>query len=157
MSLVVHASVDVHASSALVWAILVDFPSYKRWNPYLLAILGQARDGDRLSVTSRRPGHAPRVARVTLTLLREPREMRWRQVRSLPFLFATERQFRIEPRGAGSVRFHQSERLMGLLAAHMSTARRLATEDSFRVMNDALKARAERFAGQLAAGDGGRS
>lgn len=155
MSVLLHASVDIDASSAMVWAILTDFPAYRRWNPFLRAILGKARVGNRLSVTLQRQGHEPLSATSILTLLREPREMRWRQVRFLPFLFASEHKFSIEPRGGGNVRFHQSERVTGLLATRMSAGRQRSTEESFRLMNYALKARAERFAGRLAALDGG--
>ena len=145
-----HASVDIDASASMVWAILTDFASYKRWNPFIRAILGKASNGNRLRLTLQRHGQPAQPTTSTLTYLREPRELRWRQTRLMPFLFATEHRFRIESLPAGGVRFHLTEQVEGLFASLLGRNRQRATEESFHLMNHALKARAERMGARLA-------
>jgi hypothetical protein len=148
-----HSSVDIDASASLVWAILTDFGSYKRWNPVIRAVLGKPSNGNRLRLTLQRQGQAPLSAISTLTYLREPRELRWRQKRLVPFLFATEHRFRIESLPSGGVRFHQSEQVDGLLASLLGRGSRRLTEEGFHLMNHALKARAERMDARSAMSD----
>lgn len=141
----IQSSIDIHASASLVWAILTDFASYKRWNPFISAILGRASNGNRLGLTLQRQGRPPLSTSSTLTYLREPRELRWRQRRLAPALFTTEHRFRIESLPAGGVRFHQCEQVDGLFASLLGRSSQRATEEGFHSMNHALKARAERM------------
>ena len=145
-----HASVDIDASALLVWAILTDFASYRRWNPFIRAILGKSSNGNRLRLTLQRHGQPEQSTTSMLTYLREPRELRWRQTRLVPFLFATEHRFRIESLPAGGVRFHLTEQVEGLFASLLGRSSQRATEESFHLMNHALKARAERMGARLA-------
>jgi len=145
-----HSSIDIDASASLVWAILTDFPSYRTWNPFVRAILGSASNGGRLRLTLQRHGQPPLAAASTLTHLREPRELRWRLERLFPVLLATEHRFRIESLPAGGVRFHLIERVDGLFAPLLSRSRQRTMEESFHLMNHALKARAERMGGRPA-------
>jgi len=141
----IHSSVDIDAPASLVWAVLTDFASYKRWNPFIRAILGTASNGNRLRLTVQREGCPPLSTTSILTYLREPRELRWRQSRMFPALFGTEHRFRIESLPAGGVRFHVTEQVNGLLASLLGRGSKRTTEESFHLMNHALKARAERL------------
>jgi len=149
----IQSSIDIHASASLVWAILTDFASYKRWNPFISAILGRASNGNRLRLTLQRQGHPPLSTSSTLTYMREPRELRWRQRRLAPALFTTEHRFRIESLPAGGVRFHQCEQVDGLFAPLLGRSSQRATEEGFHLMNHALKARAERMGARALALD----
>jgi len=146
----VHSCIDIDASASLVWAILTDFGSYKRWNPFIRSILGRPSNGNALRVTVQRPGCSPTSTNSTLTCLREPRELRWRHRRLAPALYGTEHRFRIESLPAGGVRFHQTERIQGLFALFLGRVSQRATEEGFHAMNHALKARAERMGARLA-------
>jgi len=139
----IHLSVDIDAPAALVWAILTDFASYKRWNPFIRAILGKPSNGNALRITVQHQGRAIVSTSCMLTYLREPRELRWRPKRLVPGLYATEHRFRIEPLPAGGVRFHQTEQIRGLFASLLGQGNHRSTEESFHAMNHALKARAE--------------
>lgn len=149
----IRSNIDIDASASLVWAILTDFASYKRWNPFIRAILGKPNNGNRLRLTVQRQGCPPVSTTSTLTYLREPRELRWRQVRLLPALFATEHRFRIESLPTGGVRFHLTEQVEGLFASLLGRGSRRATEESFHLMNHALKQRAERMGARSSALD----
>jgi len=141
----VNSSIDIDAPASLVWAILTDFGSYKRWNPFIRAVLGRPSNGNALRVTLQRQGRAAVSTSSTLTYLREPRELRWRRRHLAPGLYTSEHRFRIESLSAGGVRFHQTEQIKGLFAALVGRGGRRATEAGFRAMNRALKERAERM------------
>ena len=145
-----HSSIDIDASAPLVWAVLTDFASYKRWNPFIRGILGKPSNGNRLRLTLQRHGQPEHSTTSTLTYLREPHELRWRQARAMPFLFATEHRFRLESLPAGGVRFQLTEQVEGLFASLLGRRSQRATEESFHLMNHALKARAERLGARLA-------
>jgi hypothetical protein len=149
-----HCCVDIDASASMVWAILTDFASYRSWNPFIRAVRGQASNGSRLQLILQKEGQAPLSTTSMLTYLREPRELRWRQKRAVPVLFATEHRFRIESLPAGGVRFHLTEQVQGLFASLLGRGRQRTTEESFHLMNHALKARAERMDGRLATAAG---
>lgn len=140
----IRSSVDIEAPASLVWAILTDFASYPRWNPFIRTALGRPGQGKGLAITVQSHGAQPLSTRCALTCVREPRELRWRRKRIAPLLFASEHRFRIEPLPAGGVRFHQSEHIEGLLAPLLGRGRLRAIEQDFHAMNHALKARAER-------------
>lgn len=150
----IHSSIDIKAPASVVWAILTDFAMYKRWNPYIRAILGRPSNGCALTMTLQRNGRGAMSTRSLLTHVREPRELRWRRQHAAPSLYTTEHRFRIESLPAGGVRFHQTEQINGLFASLLGGGSRRATEESFDAMNHALKARAERLqAALVAAGD----
>ena len=140
--------VDINAGASLVWDILTDFGTYRRWNPLIPSVLGAARRGSTIMLTQKRG--AVRIGRTTTVRrtvkhVREPRELFWRSNSALESMFASERRFQIETLPDGRVRFHQSERFRGLAAPFLlwvGLRRDLAS--SFGAMNQALKARAER-------------
>jgi len=143
--------IDINAGASLVWDILTDFATYRRWNPLVRNILGAAHRGDTILITQRRgtgarfasTGRATTVRR-TVKHVREPRELYWLGKWGIPSVFASERRFRIESLAAGGVRFHQSERFRGAAVPFVWLGLRRDLTPAFRAMNDALKARAER-------------
>ena len=152
----IHSSIDINAPATLVWAILTDFGSYRRWNPFIRSILGKPSNGNALKIILQRQGHAPLSTSSTLTYLREPRELRWRQRRLVPGFYGSEHRFRIESLPEGGVRFHQTEQIHGLFASLLGRGSQRATEEGFHAMNHALKTRAELMGERLpAAGDTG--
>jgi hypothetical protein len=149
-----HSSIDIMAPASVVWAILTDFAMYKRWNPYIRAVLGRPNKGGVVKMTLQRNGRVAMSTNSLLTHVREPRELRWRRRHLAPGLYTTEHWFRIESLPDGGVRFHQTEQIKGLFASFLGGGSRRDTEESFHAMNHALKARAERLqAGLIASGD----
>jgi hypothetical protein len=146
----IQSSVDIDASAEMVWAVLTDFASYRRWNPFIRAIAGKPSARSRLMLTLQCQGRQPLSTRCTLTQVREPRELRWRRHRIVPAFLSSEHRFRIESLAAGGVRFHHSERVNGLFAALLGRGWLRAAEQDFHAMNHALKTRAERIEAGLA-------
>ena len=143
----VRTHIDIAASASLVWGILIDFNAYRRWNPFIRAIQGQALTGDCIEITQDFSAFGPSTYRSTLTHLREPRELRWNGRWAIPGLYSTEHRFGIESLPAGKVRFHQSEQYSGLAVLFVRGRLQQLIEPAFGAMNEALKRRAERAEG----------
>jgi hypothetical protein len=141
----IHSSIDIDAPAALVWAILADVESYKRWNPFLRVLFGKPGAASALGDAVQRLGPAVESPGCSANQAGEARELCWCRRHLAPGLYTTEHRFRIEPRPAGGVRFHQTEQIKGLFASLLGRGRRRATEEGFHAMNYALKARAERM------------
>jgi len=136
------AGIEIAASAAKVWSILVDLPAYAAWNPFIVWAKGDPVAGSRLSIRAQPPGGAALRFR-PLVLSAEPgRELRWRGQFILPGLFDGEHAFRIEPNAAG-VRFVQTERFSGLLVGVTPASLFERIQQGFEAMNRALRQRAE--------------
>jgi hypothetical protein len=140
----VQTHIDIEAPPSLVWAILADFGTYRRWNPLISGILGRPANGAQLEVRLRSPGGNDVSIRSMIVRVREPRELRWLERWIVPGLFASERRFRIEALPQGGVRFHHGEQVRGIMVPLLSQRRRLRGKSGFDAMNTALKQRAER-------------
>lgn len=135
--------IDIDASPADVWSILLDFSSYPHWNPFIRRIEGDAMAGAVLRVSLKPPdGRAMTFHPRVLTRL-ENRELRWRGRVMLPGLLDGEHYFRIEATRPGRSRFVHGERFSGLLLPLFRARLDGGTRAGFIAMNQALKSRAE--------------
>jgi demethylmenaquinone methyltransferase/2-methoxy-6-polyprenyl-1,4-benzoquinol methylase len=134
----IEAEVEIEAPAERVWAVLTDFAAYPWWNPFMAEVHGEARVGATLRARLEAPG-APRLhARLRVTKVERPRELRWTGTRGL---VRGERVITITPVGDGRVRFAQHTDFAGLLARLLGLLDRY--EPAMAAMNAALKARAE--------------
>ncbi len=140
----VQTHIDIAAPASLVWAILADFRTYRRWNPLIRAVLGQPWTGTRIEMQLRLQGGEDVSVCSTMVRVREPRELRWLERWVVPGLFKSERRFRIESLPEGGVRFHHGEQAWGIMVPLLNQRRRLRAKPGFDAMNNALKQRAER-------------
>jgi len=147
----IRTNIEIKASAGLVWAILTDFSTYKRWNPFIRSVVGQAQTGNSIQVTLQPQGEAATTFRPTLTHVREPRELRWFERWTLPWFYSAEHRFSIESLPNGRVRFDQTQRYSGVLVPFLRKRLQRTSTPAFHAMNAALKARAERAESHLAA------
>ena len=134
-------AIDVEAPALAVWRVLVDFPAYPEWNPFIRRIEGEPKVGTRLAVTIEPPGRKPMTFRPTVHAAEPGRELRWLGRVLLPGLFDGEHAFLIEER-AGRCRLRHEETFGGLLVP-MFGAMLGDTERGFAALNAALKRRVE--------------
>src|SRR4030095_641143 len=111
-------AIDIDAPADAIWRVLVDFPAYPEWNPFILRITGEAKVGARLEITAqpayrectpstpRTPGEArvgarleitpqpanrkPMTFRPTVRVADPGRELRWLGGGPLPRIFHCE-------------------------------------------------------------------
>jgi hypothetical protein len=138
----ISTSVLIAAPSSRVWSVLMDFPAYPAWNPFIQRIEGDTRPGSRLEVIIAPPGRAPQTFRPVVVELTPERVFSWRGSLPIPGLFTGIHRFFLAPEGAGT-RFTHSESFSGLLVPFVGSVL-AAAEQGFRQMNDELKARAEK-------------
>lgn len=138
----IRTEIEIAAAPDQVWSTLVDFEAYPRWNPFIAAVYGRVRAGERLSVLMTPPEgrevrYSPRV-----TVVDPERELRWLGTMGARFLFQAEHFFRLCPTGPCRTRLTHGEDVSGLLTRYMGTAITRVARGCVG-MNQALKLRIE--------------
>ena len=136
------SEIVIDAPSETVWHVLVDFASYKDWNPVEIDAKGEATVGTVLEHTSKLPGRKPMTFRPTIIEASRPRALAWKGKVFLPGLFDVRHHFEIEPMSSERCRLRQFERFSGLLVPLMRGTLR-DTHAAFELANAAIKERAE--------------
>jgi hypothetical protein len=138
--------IDVAAPPDAVWAVLTDFAAYGEWNPFVVAIEGEPRVGERLRVRLQPPGARALTIRPRLLEVTPDRALRWLGHLGVRGLFDGEHSFELVPNGAGTHFVHR-ERFTGALVPVVWSRVGPPTREGFRAMNEALRERAEASAG----------
>jgi len=138
--------IEIAASAQEIWDVLVDFPVYSRWNPFIRHVQGIAEEGSSLEVSIHPPGARRTKIRATVLVADPPREMRWRAQLIFPEVFEIDHQFLFTPLPGGEVRFEQNFASSGLMALLLRESVDRSIFRGFREMNSALKGRVERCA-----------
>ena len=138
----IEATVEISASAATIWSVLVDGPRFPEWNPFIRRWEGELRVGNRVSIGLQPPGGRVFSFRPTVLAVDPNREIRWLGKVGPGGLFDGEHSLRLEPISPSKTRFVQSERFTGILVPVLrgTVAGALA---GFVLMNDALKRRSE--------------
>lgn len=139
----VKTSIDIACSPGEAWRVLMEFPAYAEWNPYIQQIDGVAQPGHRLRLILSLPGGRRRTARYRVVKLDVRRELRLRSSAILPGLLRREHVFRIISRGAMGCTFYQEEEVSGLFSVFVGEGAFTTLRQMFEAMNAALKARCE--------------
>jgi len=134
-------AVDIDAPAAAVWRVLVDFPAYPEWNPFIRRIAGEPKVGARLEVTAQPQGGKPMTFRPIVRVAEPARELRWLGRVLVPGIFDGEHAFIIEPR-SGGCRLRHEETFRGLLVPAFGTMLD-GLAHAFAELNTALKRRVE--------------
>ena len=145
------SQIEIDAPAETVWAILMDFPAYPEWNPFIRQISGRPEVGTRIEVRLQPPGGRGMTFKPTVLVADQGREFRWLGKLLVKGLFDGEHIFRIEPLGPDRVRFVQEEAFAGVLVPLLKGTLGQA-EQGFHAMNAALKQRAEEMAEEMADG-----
>ncbi len=138
-----HTEIEINASAERVWAVLSDFASYPRWNPFIRSVVGVPEQGARLKIEVQPSGGKSMRFKPEVITAQAGRELRWLGRFVLPGLLDGEHRFVIEPLGEDKVRFEHSERFSGILVGLLRASLDRDTKRGFQEMNQALKARAE--------------
>ncbi|HET8684934.1 MAG TPA: SRPBCC domain-containing protein [Micromonosporaceae bacterium] len=137
------SEVDIEAPPPRVWGALTDFRSFPSWNPFIRRADGAVVPGCRIHITLRL-GARLVTFHPRLTVVDEPRELRWLARQRVPGLFDVERRFLLEPVDPARCRFMQSETASGLLAPLVMPLLRRRILRGYREMDAALKSRVEK-------------
>lgn len=111
----IRSQVDIAAPAQRVWDVLTGFSAFPAWNPFIREAHGALRPGARLAITLRL-GRRHISFRPVLTVVDEPRELRWLVRQRVPGLFEVDRRFLLEPLDGAGCRFVQSESASGIFS-----------------------------------------
>lgn len=143
----IHTSVDIDTDLKTVWQVLMDFPAYPDWNPFIRSIDGDLHQGSRLSVAIQPPGQKPMRFRPLVQATDGQTSFGWIGHLLMRGLFDGHHQFELQPHGQGTRLLHR-ESFSGLLVPLVWSRMAPSTRAGFEAMNQALKARAEAQAGR---------
>ena len=138
-----HTEIEIAATADRVWSILMDFPGYGRWNPFIRSLEGTARVGATLKAFIQPPGGRGMQFQPTVLAVEAAREFRWKGKLWVPGLFDGEHFFLLATGPHGRVLFRQGEIFSGLLVPLMKKSLESDTKAGFVAMNEALKRRSE--------------
>lgn len=139
----IQKDIEIAAPTGHVWRILMDFPSFPEWNPFVLRIEGETKQGARLDVVLKLPGKKEMHFKPKVLVIEPEKEFRWIGHLGVPGIFDGEHIFSIESLSDQKVRFVQKEKFKGIMASILFHSIKDATKQAFEEMNGALKERAE--------------
>ncbi|MFV8835730.1 SRPBCC domain-containing protein [Aquisalimonas sp.] len=144
--------IHIQAAPEAVWEVLLDFPAYPQWNPFITRISGAAETSARLAVTIEPPGKRAMVFRPEVLRALPAQELSWLGRIGMPGLFDGEHRFLLEQDDEhGGTRLIQRETFSGILLPLLWWSMAKPTRAGFEAMNRALKGRAEDTATVVAA------
>ena len=140
----VRTEITILANPERIWHVLVDFPKYQEWNPFIEEISGELQTGSRLKIHIKTPRGKNRSYEPQITKLVPNKELRWIGKGMLPGLLDGEHIFAIEPLDEGKTLFVQSEIFNGFLVSMFGKTLDKEIRQGFEEMNQALKKRVEK-------------
>lgn len=140
---ILKTAIAIDAAPSVVWEILMDFPDYPDWNPFIRSIQGQAIPGAQLVARLQPPGGQTMTFKPTVLVVNLEQEFCWRGKLIIPGLFDGEHRFQLEPLADNRVQFIHSEQFSGLLVPLLANNLDTNIREGFEAMNQALKARAD--------------
>jgi hypothetical protein len=135
--------IAIAASPESVWRVLLAFRDYREWNPVVIGVAGEAREGARLSVRFQPIGTRGYTFRPKLLVVRPPQELRWLGWPRFPFVLDTEHYFTIREGAGGGSRLEHGLLTYGLGAPLAARRVDRITRSHFDAWNQALKQRTE--------------
>jgi len=134
------STIDIDATPLAVWTVLTDLASYPEWNPLFTKASGELTVGSAITLKSVQARGRTMTVKATVLAVQPGAELRW--TAGLKGIIGGEHAFILSPQDGGT-RLEQSESFGGLIVP--LSGRVLArAEASFRELNEAIKARAER-------------
>ena len=139
----INTEIEINASAEDVWLELMDFESYKDWNPLVDYKGGEPQWGKRLDLVIKQPSGSSFAVKPTVTERIENEKFQWLGRLLLPKIFDGRHTFEIEARGDGVVLKHY-ENFAGILKHPMGwIGVYRKTKPGFVLMNEELKRRVE--------------
>ena len=137
----IHTEIDINASTQKVWEVLTTFESYKTWNPFIIQISGELKEGAQLE-THMKLGDEIQTFKPTVMVVEDGKAFEW--LGSVPLgAFKGRHCFRLESLGPDKCRLYHYEQFSGWLSGPILKRIGQETLACFEQMNIALKNRVE--------------
>jgi len=146
-------SVDIAAPMAVVWDVMLDFPAYGQWNPFIVEVMGGVRRvevGQHLGLRVRWKDGTEVTSGECITCVDAPAQRDGRQTAELAYRFTGAlhtlnlvraiRTQRLTAKDGATTRYETREGFSGLFRSGVPLDK---VQDGFERHARALKARAE--------------
>ena len=140
----IKTEIIINSSPEKIWAILIDFKSYPTWNPFIKSIEGELVVGNKITARIEPPEASGMTFKPKVLTLITNKEFSWLGHLLFPGLFDGEHKFELINNSDGTTTFIQSEKFKGILVALFTKMLDRATVNGFKLMNEQLKALAEK-------------
>jgi len=135
--------IEINAPVEKVWAVLTDFNNYPKWNPFIISIDGDIKEGKQFKVILQQPDSKPMTFKPICLKLEKNKEFRWLGHLFIAGLFDGEHIFELQALNDGKTRFIQKENFKGLLVPLLWKQLDTKTRAGFELMNEKVKELAE--------------
>ncbi len=130
--------IAINATRESIWDHLMDFNTYKKWNPFIIDIKGQPIKGERLTVTLKN-GDNRIVFKPKVTEVVPFQTFAWKGSLFVRGLFDGHHYFCLEEISSSQVKLIHGEDFSGLLSLIIFNKIADQTSSNFMAMNLALK------------------
>jgi len=132
----IKTQIVINASPSEVWSVLTDFKRYPDWNPFILHIEGDVKEGSRIKIRIQPSGSKAMTFKPRVLKMEPNQELRWFGSLICKGLFDGEHCFELIDNHNGTTTFIHSERFSGIFLGLFHTNN---TKIGFELMNNKLK------------------
>ena len=140
----IKTEIIINAPIEKVWATLMNFENYPKWNTFITSIEGKSEVGQKLKAFLQPPGAKGMTFKPKVLIVNPNQEFRWVGHLLFPGIFDGQHNFKIIDNGDNTTTFIQSENFKGILVPFLKKMIEVNTAQGFQQMNEDLKREVER-------------
>ena len=135
----ISTEIRINASVSKVWEVLTNFSAYPNWNPFMLYVKGEPKEGAQIEVKMVPPGSKGMIFKPTVLKFDKGKEFRWLGHTFFSGLFDGEHILELVDNRDGTTTFIQREKFSGILLPLLKKSLDNGTKAGFEAMNKKLK------------------
>jgi hypothetical protein len=135
----IETQVAIAAPAEQIWTLLMDFPRYPQWNPFIRQIEGRPEVAEKLRVEVQPTGGHAMSFEPQVLVVQTAHEFRWKGRFFVSGLFDGEHYFLLRKQGEHQTMLIHGERFSGLLVPFFRSQLESGTRAGFEAMNHALQ------------------
>ncbi len=139
----VYTEIEIAAPAPAVWAVLADTQGHADWNPLIISMEGEIKEGAQLRNVLQLQEGSTNVFSPTILVAEADAELRWLGSAGVKGIFDGEHYFLLEETDRGTTLFRHGENFTGVLSYPIFAFIGDDTVRGFEAMNVALKQRVE--------------
>lgn len=134
----------INAPVEKVWGILFDTDGYPDWNPFIVSVNKNFRQGEKMRIVLQQPDSKPMTIKPVVLEVIQHKKLSWLGHLAFKGLFDGHHIFELKANGDNKTQFIQREEFSGLLVGLLWKQLNTRTRKGFELMNQSLKELAER-------------
>lgn len=138
---ILFTSIQLPVSTERAWEVLMDFEDYGKWNPFVVAIGGNAAVGQSLTIDLQLGSGQPMRMRPVVVSVANQRVFEWQGSLGVKGLFDGKHRFELLSNADGSCTLEHSETFSGWLVPLIWPLIAKNTRMGFEAMNHAMRQR----------------